>query len=288
MNGRNRIAALIGVVVMSMPEYAQRRPLDLKTDTDYPNQGDPVTLSAYWEGLAPQYGGRFQLRYQTSRTNPPTWMDVPGSGCAVQPCAFRLMSPTVPEFRGQAQLSIFVRAMVRDTTTGRESPSSAVKTVTWVIDTSRQQVGGYFLTLTVNGQAGCTIKARQNAVSYSDANCRNRGPLDIHQAGTPVVRLRPDGRGRFIAPGFSITAMWGGLPPGTWYARITHGNYHKQCEPYETTCTLQVPQQTFDGDFIGRANTLAGVMWVENTRDNPSVHGWPSSLGAEVGVDFMR
>lgn len=145
---------------------------------------------------------------------------------------------------------------------------------------------GYFLTLTINGVPGCTARPVHKVDNYANANCRVRGELDVHKPGLPVIPLGPDGRGRFTSAAFSIVATWGGLPQGEWYVKINHGNYTTTCT--SSPCTLQIPNQTWDGNYVGRHNANAGVGWKEGTRGSPASEGWPTGLGAEVGVDYMR
>ena len=291
MNFRSIGAALTLFAVAATSGTAQPRraptPLDLRTNTDYPTQGQPVTLTSYWVGLRPPYTPRYQLRYQVSRTNPPTWIDMPGYTCTAEPCQYSINSPAAAEFQSRPQgVVILVRAVIRDTQTGTDSPAQAIKTVTWLPDPNANVTGPYSLSLTING-LGCTITPRAGDTSYQNSNCVMRGPLDRHDPRVPVVRLTPDGRGRFDSAPFTIVATWSPLPPGTWSVRIARGStVLKTCTT--SPCSVTVNSQKFDGDFIGRDNANASLGWQEGTRENPSVQRMPSSLGAEIGIDFMR
>ncbi len=290
-------AGVLGICALAIvmpagaqPQSQRGKPLDLRTNTDYPMQGQPLTLTSYWEGIRPPYSPRYQVRYQVSRTNPPSWQDV-GTPCTAEPCQLQVASPAAGEFSGKPNgVVVYVRAVVHDTRTRTDKPAQTIKTVTWLPNPNQPATpaaGGYFLSIAVNGQPGCTIRPRPKDDSYANSTCRLRATTyDVHQAGIPVVRLGADGRGRFTSAAFTIVATWGPLPPGQWSVAVQTGNFRQVCTT--SPCTLNVPNQSFDGNFIGRASMTASLTWKEGTRNNPSTEGWPSGLGAEVGIDYMR
>jgi hypothetical protein len=226
-----------------------------------------------------------ELRYQASPDgtnwhyldNRGLWWTntTPVYDCTSTPCALVFPAP------GTAT-AVYVRVVVKDSSGAWHFGTDKTnRIVSW----TPQGGESYSLSLKVNG-LGCTITPRKNDMSYANANCRARGPYDVHEANIPLVPIGPDGRGRYTSAQFEVVATWTPLPGGVWSAQITYGNLTKACPT--SPCTLVVPNQTFDGNYIGRADAVASLTWKEGTRTNPGTEGWPSGLAAEIGIDFMR
>ena len=121
------------------------------------------------------------------------------------------------------------------------------------------------LTITVNGQKGCT------AVQPTSPKCTNLGPgLDHHGDHVPMIALSPAPKGQYTAPAFKIVATWS----GSGHAYIGYDNSQTHCD--KSPCEVLVEERGYGGDFMGRDGCAA-----ELRPDSGGV------LVADVGIDYI-